>query len=102
MIRYTAQAQSKIKVLEKLGPLIAPPKDDMDGMGGDSGQEANVYFTFPVPENLSPPILQADEVVFGYNEQRIILNNVSFDLRMDSKIAIVGPNGAGMTFICML
>jgi ATP-binding cassette subfamily F protein 3 len=87
-------------VLEKLGPLIAPPKDDMDGMGGvdNGGQEATVYFTFPVPEKLSPPILQADEVVFGYDTQRVILNNVSFDLRMDSKIAIVGPNGAGMCF----
>ena len=27
-----AQAQSKIKILEKLPPLEAPPKDDMEGM----------------------------------------------------------------------
>jgi ATP-binding cassette subfamily F protein 3 len=90
--KRAAQAQSKIKILEKLGPLEAPPKDDMDGMG--ESQE-NVYFKFPIPEKLSPPILQADEVKFGYNSDRTILSKVNFDLRMDSKIAIVGPNGAG-------
>jgi ATP-binding cassette subfamily F protein 3 len=78
--------------LEKLGPLEPPPKDDMEGMGDG---EQSVYFTFPLPEKLSPPILQADEITFGYNADRIILSHVSFDLRMDSKIAIVGPNGAG-------
>ena len=65
----------------------------MEGMG--EGQEGNIYFKFADPENLSPPILQAEEITFGYNNDKIILQNVSFDLRMDSKIAIVGPNGAG-------
>lgn len=92
--RYNAkrapQAQSKIKILEKLPPLIEPSKDDMEGMG--EGQDS-IYFRFPEPEKLSPPILQMDEVTFGYDKTRTILSNVSFDLQMDSKIAIVGPNG---------
>ena len=94
--KRAAQAQSKIKVLEKLGPLVPPPKDDMEGMG--DGAES-VYFKFPLPEKLSPPILQADEITFGYSPERDILKKVSFDLRMDSKIAIVGPNGAGKAFL---
>lgn len=88
--KRSAQAQSKIKILEKLPPLVEPSKDDMEGMG--EGQD-NIYFRFPEPEKLSPPILQMDEVTFGYDKSRIILSNVSFDLQMDSKIAIVGPNG---------
>jgi ATP-binding cassette subfamily F protein 3 len=93
-----AQAQSKIKILEKLPELVTPPKDEMEGLGeGD----ASVYFKFPEPEKLSPPILQMNEVTFAYpNTTRIILNNISFDLRMDSKVAIVGPNGAGTTLSC--
>ena len=79
-------------MLEKLGLLIPPPKDDMEGMG--DGPES-VYFKFPLPEKLSPPILQSDDVTFGYDASRVILSKVNFDLRMDSKIAIVGPNGAG-------
>lgn len=91
--KRSAQAQSKIKILEKLPPLIEPSKDDMEGMG--EGQES-IYFKFPEPERLSPPILQMDGVTFGYNKERTILSDVSFDLQMDSKIAIVGPNGAGL------
>lgn len=93
----SAQAQSKIKILEKLPPLTPPSKDDMEGMG--EGQE-NVYFKFPEPEKLSPPILQLDEVTFGYDKSRAILSNVSFDLQMDSKIAIVGPNGIFSNHYC--
>ena len=86
-----AQAQSKIKILEKLPPLIAPAKDEMEGLGeGD----ASIYFSFPAPEKLSPPILQMEDVTFAYSD-RIILKDINFDLQMDSKIAVVGPNGAG-------
>ena len=75
-----------------MGPLIAPPKDDMDGMG----ESESVYFRFPNPEQISPPILQADVITYGYTPEKIILSNICFDVRMDSKIAVVGPNGAGI------
>ncbi|KNC97004.1 uncharacterized protein SPPG_07820 [Spizellomyces punctatus DAOM BR117] len=97
--KRAAQAQSKIKILEKLPPLEPPPKDDMEGISGE-GQD--IYFRFPDPEKLSPPILRMEEVTFGYNEQRTILSGVSFDLQMDSKIAVVGPNGAGKSTLIRL
>ncbi|KAJ3186117.1 hypothetical protein HDU82_004260, partial [Entophlyctis luteolus] len=81
------QAQSKIKILEKLPPLIAPANDDLDGLGEGEGKE--LYFRFPEPEKLSPPILQMDEVSFMYpGTTRVILSGISFDLQMDSKIAV--------------
>ncbi|KAI8906368.1 P-loop containing nucleoside triphosphate hydrolase protein [Gorgonomyces haynaldii] len=94
-----AQAQSKIKILEKLPPLVAPAADEMEGLG--QGEES-LYFTFPDPEKLSPPILQMNEVSFGYNKERTILKKISLDLQMDSKIAIVGPNGAGKSTMVYL
>ncbi|TPX64399.1 hypothetical protein SpCBS45565_g05914 [Spizellomyces sp. 'palustris'] len=97
--KRAAQAQSKIKILEKLPPLEAPPKDDMEGISGE-GQD--IYFRFPDPEKLSPPILRMEEVTFGYDEQRTILSGISFDLQMDSKIAVVGPNGAGKSTLIRL
>ncbi|KAI8820744.1 P-loop containing nucleoside triphosphate hydrolase protein [Fimicolochytrium jonesii] len=97
--KRAAQAQSKIKILEKLPPLEAPPKDDMEGIAGE-GQD--IFFRFPDPEKLSPPILQVDDIRFGYTAQRDILNGVSFDLQMDSKIAVVGPNGAGKSTLIRL
>ncbi|KAJ3409701.1 hypothetical protein HDU80_010536 [Chytriomyces hyalinus] len=96
-----AQAQSKIKILEKLPELIAPPKDEMDGLGEGEGKD--LYFRFPEPEKLSPPILQMDEVTFAYpGTTRVILSGISFDLQMDSKIAVVGPNGAGKSTMIYL
>ncbi|KAJ1558545.1 hypothetical protein HK096_010489, partial [Nowakowskiella sp. JEL0078] len=90
--KRSAQAQSKIKILEKLPPLEPPPKEELEGLG--DGDSPGVYFRFPPPEKISPPILQMDDVVFGYDSSRIILRGISFDLQMESKIAIVGPNGA--------
>ncbi|TPX34218.1 hypothetical protein SmJEL517_g03149 [Synchytrium microbalum] len=97
-----AQAQSKIKILEKLPPLEPPPKDEMEGFATDETTGENIYFRFPEAEKLSPPILQMNEVTFGYDKSRLILKKVSLDLQMDSKIAIVGPNGAGKTTLVRL
>jgi ATP-binding cassette subfamily F protein 3 len=93
--KRAAQAQSKIKILEKL-PELNPPEDD----GVDDGE---MKFRWPDPvDKLSPPILQADEISFGYpataNEGstgigRLILDHVDFSVNLDSRVAIVGPNG---------
>ncbi|RKP05895.1 P-loop containing nucleoside triphosphate hydrolase protein [Thamnocephalis sphaerospora] len=84
-----AQAQSKIKILEKL-PTLELPED-----------EAVVTFRFQEPDPLSPPILQMSNVTFGYDD-RVILRNVTFDMLMNSRISIVGPNGAGKTTLLKL
>lgn len=101
--RYNAkrapQAQSKLKILEKLPPLQPPPKDEMEGLGEN---ERMVYFKFGEPERVTPPIMQMEDVSFGYVPEKIILENVTFDLQMDSKIAVVGPNGAGKTTLINL
>ncbi len=101
--RYNAkrapQAQSKLKILEKLGPLVKPA-DDMQGLG--QGQDS-VYFHFPDPERISPPILQLSNVSFSYTpDSKLILDNISFDVQLDSKLAIVGPNGAGKSTLVTL
>lgn len=41
-------------------------------------------------------------VKFGYNPDSIIINDFSFDVKHGSKIAIVGPTGAGKTTIVKL
>ncbi|KAJ3095632.1 hypothetical protein HDU97_006759 [Phlyctochytrium planicorne] len=95
-----AQAQSKLKILEKLPELVPPAKDEMEGLGEGDIQQ---YFRFNDPEKLSPPILQMSEITFKYpNTERVILNGVSFDLQLDSKVAIVGPNGAGKSTMIYL
>ena len=43
-----------------------------------------------------------DDVTFGYTEEKIILKNVSVDVKPGNTVAIVGPTGAGKTTIINL
>lgn len=87
--RYNAakssEAQSRIKKLEKL-PILEEPQE-----------EKQITFKFPDPEKLSPPILQLNNVSFGYERTNLLLNEVDLDIQMDSRIALVGANGCGKT-----
>lgn len=87
--RYNAaksqEAQSRIKKLEKL-PILEPPEE-----------EKTIDFKFPDCDKLSPPIIQLQDVSFGYNEKDLLLKDVNVDIQMDSRIALVGANGCGKT-----
>jgi len=85
-----AQAQSKIKILEKL-PEIEPPEE-----------EDSESFKFPDPEKIAPPLLQLDEVTFGYTPEKTILRGINIDIGLDSRIAVIGPNGAGKSTLIKL
>jgi ATPase subunit of ABC transporter with duplicated ATPase domains len=50
---------------------------------------------FPETEKISPPVLQLNEVSFGYTPEKILLKGANIDVGLDSRIAIVGANGAG-------
>ncbi|MFA5577163.1 MAG: ABC transporter ATP-binding protein [Tissierellaceae bacterium] len=43
-----------------------------------------------------------EDIIFGYSEDKIIINNFSQDIRPGQKVAIVGPTGAGKTTIVKL
>lgn len=92
--RYNAakssEAQSRIKKLEKL-PLLEAPED-----------EKTVTFKFPDPDKVSPPILQMQNVSFGYSPDKILLKGVDMDIQMDSRIAFCGGNGTGKTTLLKL
>ena len=78
-----AQAQMKIKVLEKL-PELEPPEED-----------ETEKFKFPDAEKIAPPLLQLSNASFGYTPDKPILKHVDIDVGLDTRLAIVGSNGAG-------
>lgn len=94
--RYNAKraslVQSKIKMLDKLPPLVPVVK------------ETTVTFKFADPEPLAgAPILQLDEVFFRYNENTpYILENVDISANLDTRLVIVGDNGSGKTTLLKL
>eukprot|EP00299_Pterocystis_sp_00344_P017998 c8999_g1_i1.p1 GENE.c8999_g1_i1~~c8999_g1_i1.p1 ORF type:complete len:724 (-),score=195.66 c8999_g1_i1:1799-3970(-) len=92
--RYNANraalVQSRIKSLERMQKVE------------DIISDPDIVFNFPAPEKLSPPIIQAIDITFGYTPERLLFQNVSFSLGMDSRIAVVGPNGAGKSTLIKL
>ncbi|HZX81995.1 MAG TPA: ABC-F family ATP-binding cassette domain-containing protein, partial [Reyranella sp.] len=85
------QAQSRIKMIEKLGPIATVPVDE------------RISFNFPAPEHLASPIETIDEVTVGYGDGPPVLRKIDLRLDMDDRIALLGQNGNGKsTFIRLL
>ena len=91
--RYKAdkakQAQARIKALAKMEPITQP-------------QEAALRrFTFPEPEELSPPILRLEGAAVGYDDQPV-LSRLDLRIDQDDRIALLGRNGEGKSTLSKL
>jgi ATP-binding cassette subfamily B protein len=51
---------------------------------------------------VSDAVIRFDNVSFDYNEDRKILDNVSFEIPHGHKVAVVGPSGAGKSTLARL
>jgi ATP-binding cassette subfamily F protein 3 len=76
------QAQSRVKMLEKMETITAPE------------DAKKVVFTFPAPEELSPPIISMENVAVGYGGPPI-LRKLTLRIDQDDRIALLGRNGEG-------
>ncbi|MCD9146717.1 ABC-F family ATP-binding cassette domain-containing protein [Pseudophaeobacter flagellatus] len=76
------QAQSRVKMLEKMETIRAPE------------DAARTVFTFPTPEELSPPIIATEGVKVGYDD-KVILSHLDLRIDQDDRIALLGKNGEG-------
>ena len=65
-------------------------------------KEYIVKFKFPEPNQLSPPILGLKNVSFKYDSQSYLFKDVDFAIDMESRVAIVGPNGVGKSTLLKL
>ena len=85
------QAQSRVKMLEKMKPIAALVTQDVREI------------TFPAPERmLSPPIIAADNVSVGYDPKNPVLNRVTLRIDTDDRIALLGSNGNGKSTLVKL
>ncbi|MGQ0582041.1 MAG: ABC-F family ATP-binding cassette domain-containing protein [Reyranella sp.] len=85
------QAQSRMKMIEKLGPVASVPIEE------------RVSFNFPSPEILASPIETLDEVSVGYPDGPLVLRGLDLRIDMEDRIALLGQNGNGKsTFIRLI
>lgn len=93
--RYKAskarQAQSRLKMLEKLEPIAA------------IADEAIRPIIFPDPKSkLAPPILNLEQVSVGYEPGKPILTGLDLRIDHDDRIALLGANGNGKSTFAKL
>ena len=84
-----AQAQSRVKMLEKMTPITAPE------------DAKKVVFTFPAPEELSPPIIRMEGTAVGHGGPPV-LKRLSLRIDQDDRIALLGRNGEGKSTLSKL
>ncbi len=83
------QAQSRLKMIAKMKPITTP-------------QEAALKrFTFPSPEELSPPIIHIEGGSVGYDGTPV-LRRLDLRIDQDDRIALLGKNGEGKSTLSKL
>ena len=82
------QAKSRQKILDKM---------EADGLIEMPFEEPLFRFKFADAGSLSPPLISFSEVAFSYsgNKEDYLFKDVSFGIHPASRLALVGPNGAG-------
>lgn len=83
--RSAGLVQSRIKMLEKKGPLttLAPIPQ--------------IKFCFPELDFTGAKVLDAEQLSFGYNPGEDLLKKLSLEVFPGEKIGIIGANGKGKT-----
>ena len=87
-----AQAQSRMKRLEKMQPVAT------------TIEERVAPFTLPSPPRpLAPPLIRLERANVGYEPGKPILRNLNLRMDLDDRIGLLGVNGAGKsTFAKMI
>ncbi len=84
------QAQSRMKMIEKMD-MITPPEE-----------AARKVFTFPQPDELSPPIISIEGGSTGYTAGQPVLSRLNLRIDQDDRIALLGKNGQGKSTLSKL
>ena len=94
--------QKKIKSMKKK----SVPKKEVQAFIKKSGVERppksrDIKIRFAEPGYINGVVCEMQDVTFGYGEN-VLLENTDFSITMESRIAIVGPNGVGKSTLIKL
>ncbi|EAE6319400.1 ABC-F type ribosomal protection protein [Listeria monocytogenes] len=80
----TKRAQSRRKQLEK-----------MDVLGRPQGDEKAAHFGFQFEKQTGKDVLMVDQLSIGYAKDKRVASNLTFEMKRQDSLALVGPNGIG-------
>jgi len=78
-----AQAQSKLKQIERMEKVDAPSADDK-----------KIDFQFPQPQRSGLRVIKLEDIHQAYGEN-VVYRGMNFEAERGERIVLVGPNGAG-------
>jgi ATP-binding cassette, subfamily F, member 3 len=78
-----AQAQSKLKQIERMDKIQAPTND-----------ERSIDFQFPQPQRSGHRVIKLHQIHYAYG-QNVVYRGIDFEAERGQRIVLVGPNGAG-------
>ncbi|MCG3147048.1 MAG: putative ABC transporter ATP-binding protein YheS [Verrucomicrobiae bacterium] len=85
-----AQAQSKLKQIERMDKIEAPVKE---GRG--------IKFRFPQPPRSGQRVIKLEDIHYAY-DTTVVYAGMEFEAERGQRIVLVGPNGAGKSTLLKL
>jgi ATP-binding cassette, subfamily F, member 3 len=85
-----AQAQSKLKQIDRMEKVDAPENDD-----------SKIDFQFPQPQRSGQRVIKLEGIHFSYGEDPVY-QGVDFLAERGQRVVLVGPNGAGKSTLLKL
>ncbi len=85
-----AQAQSKLKQIERMEKIEAPVSD-----------EKKIKFQFPQPQRSGLKVIELETICHAYGEN-VVYSGIDFEAERGQRIVLVGPNGAGKSTLLKL
>ena len=102
-IQYTKNFTNPIAQIAQISnilqSMVAASERVFEFLDEEEEKEKNKEF---IPTNKIEGSVEFKNVKFGYNQDKIIINDFSAKVKPGQKIAIVGPTGAGKTTIVKL
>ena len=83
------QAQARLKMIARMDTIPAPE------------EAAKRVFSFPQPDQLSPPIVALEGGATGYGDRQV-LSRLNLRIDQDDRIALLGRNGQGKSTLSKL
>ena len=97
--QFTQPIREMAQVLAQLQTMVAAAERVLNFL--DEKEEADLK-TNPVDISELKGNIKFEHVKFGYNSDKIIINDFNADVKEGQKVAIVGPTGAGKTTLVKL